>query len=473
MLLPSLPDEFADALLPDERLLGRLEAIAQAVERCPSEGFPVAFGRTAELEGAYRFFNNERVVASQVFASHFGATVGRCEREKKVLVVHDSTECAFSGDRDGLYKLSNQRRGFIGHFSMALSADGTRRPLGTLAYATLKRVEKNPDDTWIKRFNDPTKESLRWFAGVDAAERHLGGRASAVHVMDREGDSWELFQHLLDGGHAFVIRLSKERALPGGGKLSAALADAPVVLHREVKLSERPDDEKRPAAKRKHPAREERLATLGVSAVSVDFRRPKHIADAPPSLAVNVVHVHELGAPDGADPVEWRLVTNLPIDDAASIAFVVDAYRARWVIEEFFKSLKTGCSFLKRQAESLAVLERILAVYTPAAWRLLLLRWVSRHSPDAPAETVVTPVQLQCLRYAVRRTKFSSRPTAREAALAVAELGGHILNNGEPGWLVLGRGLDRLAEREMGWLDALQALAEGRLKLPVAEEPKM
>jgi hypothetical protein len=474
MLLPSLPDEFEGIDLPDARLADRLKLIASAVERCPGEAFPVAFGRVAELEGSYRFFNNERVDATRLFTSHFGATAARCHRERDVVVVHDTSEFAFSGEREGLYALSSKRRGFCGHFSIALSADGQRRPLGALAYSTVRRVEKDPEATWLDRFKDPEKESLRWFKGVQSSAVHLGSGARAVHVMDREGDSWELFEKLLADNHLFVVRLAQDRAIPDNRRVSDALAEAEVVLERDVSLSERRDHEERPtAAKKKHPAREERLARLGISAIPLDIRRPRHIHEGPPSLAVHVVCVREIDPPEGVEPVEWRLVTNLPIGGIDQIAFVVDAYRARWVIEEFFKALKTGCSFLKRQAESLAVLERILAVYTPAAWRLLLLRWVSRHAPDAPAESVVTPVQLQCLRYAAKRTRFSERPTAREAALAVAELGGHIANNGEPGWLVLGRGMDRLAEREMGWLDALQALAEGRLKLPAAGEPEM
>src|SRR5687768_11253758 len=137
MLLPSLPEEFSEAELPDDRLRSRLEAIAKRVQACPSEGFPVAFGRGDELLGLYRFLNNDRVLASEILLSHIAATVARCAREQRVLVVHDTTEFAFSGAREGLYALSGKRRGFCGHFSIALTADGGRRPLGALAYETV------------------------------------------------------------------------------------------------------------------------------------------------------------------------------------------------------------------------------------------------------------------------------------------------------------------------------------------------
>ncbi len=45
--------------------------------------------------------------------------------------------------------------------------------------------------------------------------------------------------------------------------------------------------------------------------------------------------------PTGETPVEWFLLTNLPVDTPDEIAFVVDCYRGRWTIEEYFKALKT------------------------------------------------------------------------------------------------------------------------------------
>ena len=42
--------------------------------------------------------------------------------------------------------------------------------------------------------------------------------------------------------------------------------------------------------------------------------------------------------------------------------------------------------------------------------------------------------------------------------LAIARLGGHIKNNGEPGWIVLGRGFQDLLLLEIGALMAQEAL---------------
>jgi len=79
-----------------------------------------------------------------------------------------------------------------------------------------------------------------------------------------------------------------------------------------------------------------------------------------------------------------------------------------------------------------------LGIFIPLAWNLLRLRFLSRAAPDAPAATVLTPTQLAVLR-THPRVELTDEPTVREALLAVAKLGGHIRNNGDPGWLVLGR----------------------------------
>jgi hypothetical protein len=172
-------------------------------------------------------------------------------------------------------------------------------------------------------------------------------------------------------------------------------------------------------------------------------------AHTPPTLHLHCVHVREAGAGAGIEPIEWRLWTNLPVDTPDQILYVVDVYRARWLIEEFFKALKTGCSLEKRQQESSDSLVNVLALLAPVAWRLLLLRHLARHHPQAPASSVLTPTQLAVL--AALRPNWPAAPTVRDALLAVAALGGHLKNNGEPGWIVLGRGFQDLLRLELGW----------------------
>lgn len=243
-------------------------------------------------------------------------------------------------------------------------------------------------------------------------------------------------------------------------RLYQALAQAPHVLTREVALStKRPD---RMARLRKVPARMMRTASLRASASTVDVRHPPYTAGRsrkdsplPRSIRLNVVHVYEVDAPEDQEPINWVLYTNLKVATIEQVGRVIDTYRRRWQIEEYFKALKTGCAFEKRQLESMHALLNALSLFIPIAWRLLTLRFLSRETPDEPASRVLTRRQLKILK-ARGKVPLSTRPTLREAMLAIAAEGGHLKNNGDPGWQVLGRGYEKLLTMELGWALAQQ-----------------
>ena len=207
----------------------------------------------------------------------------------------------------------------------------------------------------------------------------------------------------------------------------------------------------------RHPARRCRIATLSFAAKAIEIPRTVDAkAAGSPTLRLNVIYVWEPKPPPGEPAVEWFLLTNLPIGTADEIAFAVDCYRARWMIEEYFKALKTGCQYEKRQLESAHSLLNALAVLAPVAWRLLLLRHLARHAPHRPATDALTAPQLEVL-VAVARRPMPKRPTVQDAMLAIAGLGGHLPRNGDPGWLVLGRGMHDLLLLELGWRAREQA----------------
>jgi hypothetical protein len=448
---PRPSEELTGADLGDERLNRRLGLLADAVAEAPGAGFPKALD-DAELEAAYRFFGNDRVTSEAILAPHFRQSARRAGELGRVLVVHDTTQFEFGGQkkREGLGRLIRPGQGFFGHFSLAVAADGTRKPLGLLNVETVFRLDRaKPKAERCKA--DNRGESMRWRNGIEASEALLSGRAQAIHVMDREGDSYAILSALDAAKRSFVIRSFQDRILAGeeDARLRATASKARVALQREVPLSPRPRI-KGPKGER-HPARRYRMAKLSFAAVSVQLPRTKDAATAvPPTIPVNVIHVFEKRPPPGEPAVEWFLLTDLPVDSPEAIALIVDCYRGRWIIEEFFKALKTGCQYERRQLESARALLNALAIFAPVAWRLLLLRHLARSDTPAQATSALTPTQLDVLR-AVSKKPLPRNPTAHDALLAVARLGGHLKSNGDPGWLVLGRGLHDLLLLEMGW----------------------
>jgi hypothetical protein len=454
----ALSAEFDEADLGDARLNRRLLKLAGSVADRPGESFPKALD-DAELEAAYRFFGNDQVTPEAILAPHVRQSARRAEGLDRILVVHDTTAFEFGGQtkREGLgHLIKPSAQGFFGHFSLALAADGSRNPLGLLGLETVFRLKKRiGHKRWTR--DQRLGESERWLRGVDAVEDALDAPGKAIHVTDREGDQYALLASLVDGNRGFVIRSFQDRRLAGEdqARLRAVAAAAKITVRREVPLSPRPKI-RGPKGDR-HPARRHRVARLTFAATTVHLRRTLDApADAAGAISLHVIHVAEPKPPTGQAPVEWFLLTNLPINDDAAILFAVDCYRARWAIEEYFKALKTGCQYERRQLESAHSLLNALAVLAPVAWRLLLLRHLARAEPATPASTALTPKQLEVLR-AVSKKPLRARANAHEAMLAVAALGGHIKANGDPGWLVVGRGMHDLLLLELGWRAREQA----------------
>jgi len=445
--------EFSGTALGDKRRSLRVLEVVRALDVNPSMSFPKAMGNDAALEGTYRLLNNPEVGAAELLAPHHRATAERISALPAVVIAHDTTSLDFNGSgRSGLGPTSRGGQGFFAHISLALTGDEARLPLGVLASKTWVRTGKKPKIRPEMRSHDPERESKRWFEQVAAAQGRVPNEVRAIHVMDREGDAYELLSRMHAGKLGFVVRAAHDRRVLGDlPMLSDVLGALKQECEREVPLSRRIGSSM-PRGRAQHPPRHSRVARLAFSASRVEFERPRYaLNELLPSISLNVVHVTEVDPPPGEKPVEWILFTSESIASVADILRVVDVYRARWVIEEFFKALKTGCAIEERELESFHALENALALFVPIAWRLLLLRNLSRQSGDVAANVALTTTQLEVLR-AVSKKPLSAAPTAREALLAIAALGGHIKNNGDPGWQVLARGYHDLLLLEVGWL---------------------
>lgn len=456
--------EFADAKLENKARTNRLVHTAGRMAAQPQASLPKQMLDAASLEGAYRLFESESVDPQAVLDAHQEKTAARLAERESVLMLHDTTEFVFPGEkrRAGLgYMDGGERQGFFAHYSIAVATDG--EPLGTLhthAWCRPSRPAPVPEGKSRRRTSqyDPDRESLRWGDSVLACAKRCMRPNQLIHIMDREADCLELIALLLEYSERFVIRVAHNRRLSKGraaqdSRLFEALSTAPLFFEREVVLSQRGKKRMKKAQKR-FPARARRNATLAVRAQSKEiFAANGASANVPESMTLNFVDVEEINPPEGCEPVRWRLVTTEPIDTPEQVAAVVDAYCKRWVIEEFFKAIKTGCRYEKRQLKTANALLIDLAIESVIAWRLLLMRWVPRRNPEAPASQVLTPSELGALRElrAADDQPLPPTPTVEDVLQAIAQLGGHIKYHGPPGWLVLRRGFADLAVAERIW----------------------
>lgn len=457
-----LESEYEGAVLGDARLGRRLVRIALQAMTGPEESFPTTAGSDSELEGTYRFLSNPKVTAAEILAPHVRQTVRRAGKVAgDVVVAHDTTEFNFGQTgRQDLGRVGQGKSfGFYGHFALAVSRDEERRALGVVGIAIHERDGTKGIRNNTKKQTDPQNEGLRWGRSVAHVAAAL---PDAIHVMDREADSYALMAELTETGRRFVIRMAqatRKLAQGDGLRVADALEQARTLASREVPICGRKAS-KMPSYRKYHPPRVARTAKLEISSERVVLVRPGSASLCRvKELSLNVVRVFEPSPPPEEPAVEWRLWTTEPVETPEQVLAVVDAYGCRWVIEEYFKALKTGCAIEKRQLESTHALVNAVAVFAPIAWRLLLLRTLARQDPGTLATAILTESQLVCLRFLLRRRKrpdLPPIPTFADALLGIAAVGGHLKSNGSPGWAVLGRGYDQLLVMELGYDAAMQ-----------------
>jgi len=474
-LCASFSQEFVGADLADRRREDRLVEIARQLRAAPKESLPDLAPTQADLTAMYRFLGASKVKMGAVMEPHIQATARRCAEARTILVIYDTSEMELKGDtRRGLGPLRGESsRGFFLHPALAVASDGSRRPLGLLGAITWKREEgtrrsRNPDGSRKNGgayHRETEKESARWWelvaevedrledAEVGAAEAGLDEalRIEAIHVADREADAFHIVRDAQEHGARFVIRMARDRVLLDEddderiGRTSEVLACCEDMVTLEVPVTKRAGNTIPRALK----GRSARVAKLGVTATKARIARPNYDRTSAEGLDVNIVCVREIDPPDGVEPIGWVLITSEPIDTKEQVIKVVEIYRTRWMIEEFFKALKQGCAFESRELESYHTLTNALGIFLPIAWHLLLLRHLAEPRPDVPATAVLSPTQIQILRARVPKL-VPAHPSASDALRAVAYLGGHFIKR-RPGWLVLGRGLEELLSMEVGW----------------------
>ncbi len=407
----------------------------------------------AQRAGAYRMVVNEDVSFQRLLepaAQTVGKAVAQGVAGEVVLCVHDRTEVELSHlSMKGVGPVGNPLcQGFFLQTALALQMDGTA--FGVLGAHTWERPAEQrgkAEDRKQRPFEQ--KESVLWWRAMQQAEERVGEPGRLLHIIDAEGDIFELFSRTASKGYQLLVRAGQDRRVQGeGGKLWATMEGLPVVGSRQLHVSAQP-------ARADRVARTERDATLSLRYGPLTLVPPER-KGGPPARMWGVL-VREEEPPEGQKAVEWLLLSNVPIESVEAAWGAVTAYQKRWCIEEFHKALKTGCRLEKRQHQERAHLENLLALTLLIAVKMLRLRSLSRTQPDEPAEAVLEPTEVQVLQALAPQLAPCMRPqevlTLHQALVLIALLGGYMANPDKkpPGWLVLSRGYERLRDYVAGF----------------------
>lgn len=437
--------EFAGARVPDKRYLRGLALIAQRLAEHSEESFSRACGHDGR-QVARRIFGNPKSEVDGLLAGHYEQTAARCGKHKMVLAVQDTTSFNYSSHKAtvglGPIGKGDRGRGLLCHAVLAVSVEG--EPLGLLHVGFWARDEGPRQER--KKRSAEEKESHKWVVGLRAVEERLPSEQEVVVIADREGDVFDLFAAPRRSNVHLLVRVAHPRnvELMEGERsvrmsLLEAAAAAPVVGEMTVKVARQEGRPERDARL------EVRTARVRV-AVPRNGRKEEYWKDQ----ELMVIRVSEVTNGEGVeDPIEWVLVTTIPVSTGEEACFVAGLYAKRWVIERLHKVLKSGCQVERVQIDEAERLKKALAIYYVVAWRLLYLTYMARSMPDAPAEAILTHTEVLILTVVTG----GSVSTAREALIAIAKLGGYeqYRNGPPPGPKPLWRGIRRLEAMVASW----------------------
>lgn len=492
--LLSAPDfarsEFFGCCVGDPRRQRRVVTLATAMASRPGRSLPYLFdGNSYQLNASYDLFKRPEATPDNLQSVHRDQTRKRCSGPGVYLLLEDTTDISYSGGerREGLGPIGNRKaacyQGLRLHSVLAVrvpphqddspqSAGGRRSPVDICGIVDqqylLRAKEQLPDPnrklgSKRKRMAGVALESERWLDAIKrstfGADDSCEGERRFIRVADREADMYEYLLKTQEAGQGFVVRASQNRRLEDEGtrKLCGHLMTATrsaVTPLGTFKLDLR--------ARPKVAARTAQLSVGCLGRVLIQApQRPGHGQGALPPVPVHVVRVWEANPPAGVkDPLEWILLSSEPADTFERALEIAEHYSARWIVEEFHKALKSGMGAEELQLERGERLMAAIAIMSVVALRLVGIRETVRLMPEAPADKLFDKVELKIL---ALRTKLQLT-NVHDAMRAMAKLGGFLgrKGDGEPGMMVLWRGLMRLQELKEGYMLALQDEADER-----------
>ncbi len=443
--------EFGALDVGDNRLRTRLLTLARDFFDSPLASVPEACdGDLAKVKAAYRFFDNSQVDMDTILHPHTEATVERMRAHEVVLAAQDTTDLNYTHHpaTEGLGPLQSIDDLTVGlklHDTLALTPEGT--PLGLLDVQCWARDGSTEGQASARRaLPIEDKESFKWLQSFRrvAEIQQLAPDTTLVSVGDREADIFELFEEALahPEGPKLLVRSEKSRKRKvAHAYLWDHMARQGVAGYQELFIPRK-------------GSRKARTARLAVRFAPVALRPPK--GHKGPAANVWAVYSHEVDYDPARvkTPLSWMLLTTVETTTFDQACERLRWYAARWGIEVYHRTLKSGCRIKDRQLANADRLETCLAIDMVIAWRLFWLTHQGRETPDMPCDIILAEEEWQALHaYIHQEPPPEEPPPLQEAVRMIGRLGGFLgrKGDGQPGTTVLWRGLRRLPDIAGGW----------------------
>lgn len=447
-------DEFLDLNFGDGRLDKRLGIIMNYRMQNPSSSIPDTFLSWAKTKAAYRFISNRKVDPESILKSHKNSTINRLKDKKIILALQDTTELAYSGREDakglGYINYSESARGYHYHPTLAVTVEGT--PLGILdsqmwIRETLIKGKTENEKAYKKRHTPiEQKESNKWLKSYQSLCEIENDKYKIFHlvsVCDREADVFELFHE-----HARITNENKPDLIVRA-KANRVIADGEE-KHLFDELNNHDISAEYTFIVPRKKGVQIRETTLQVKFKEVTIKPPHNLINKSnySKIKLYAVTTNEVNPPKDVEPVHWFILTTIPVLNFDNAFEIIQWYRQRWIIEVFFKTLKSGCNIEKYQFHTFERLKKILAIDSIIAWRILFLTTLGRECPDLPASILFEEHEWKALHARIHMTKNvpNEVPSISVVMRQIGQLGGHLgrKSDGFPGAITISKGLYHL-----------------------------
>lgn len=417
----------------DIRLSQRFMHIVDQLAQAPHTSIPEAMGNVAAVKATYRFWDNDKVNEVKILNPHRASTLRRIKAEKRVLVLHDTSEENYTPHaqtQDLGYLDHPSQRGLKMHSSLAASVQGV--PLGILRQDFWRR---DPQELGKKQQRHQRavsqKESRKWLDSFADTHAVIEASTEVIHIADREADLYELFTAPRPAHVHFLIRASHNRRLAqGDGKLFEILESTKDLGPMKVEVSAR-------------KGQSTREAVVHLRAAKVRLLAPKNKPSAVSEVSLWAIEAYEPHPPKGVKALRWVLLTTLPLTSRQDVETYLFYYSLRWLIERFFYTLKQGCQVEELQLQTAQRLKNAINTYSIIAWNLMFILYHSRQAPHTSCESLFPKEQWQILYWRIhQQTPPSEPPTLQQVVRWIAQLGGFLgrKGDGQPGIKTLWRG---------------------------------
>jgi len=430
--------DFPHLNLGDIRRDERFVTIVNNISSQPGASIPKQNKSWYDTKATYEFFKNENVSIEELKKTMMMYGAKKVTDEMQVLIAHDISNISYNDlQAESLGYLDNKEgRGILCYSSIAVTTEGL--PLSLLYQHTWTRpLEELGKSNKRKQLAFEDKESYRWYEGMKEVNELVGKGIHKIHVADREADVYELFFHAYEPNTDLLIRARHNRSLSNGSPLWNSISAEPVVATVNLDIPDK-------TGKKKLKVETE------VRSHEVEILRPRNNKDSYESVTLTAIEIKEKNSEkkNDEDIIHWKLLTTLEIKSVSDALQCVEWYTYRWLIERFHYVLKSGTKIEELQLKDAESLQKAIAVYSMAAFRVMQLVYESRHQPEVNCEVVLTKAQWVTLYMLIHgNNKIPKQPPSlQQAVMWIGRLGGHLgrKSDGPPGLKTVWQGYQQL-----------------------------